>query len=156
MTEPGAAPTLRRATAEDVPALAAIAEAAYAVYVPRIGRPPPPMVADYAAAVRDAETWVLDDGGRVAGYLVLVYHDDHVLLDNVAVGPEHQGRGLGGRLLKYAEAQTIAKGLNEIRLYTNEAMTENQALYERIGYEETHRGGDGWVRRVFYRKFLKT
>jgi ribosomal protein S18 acetylase RimI-like enzyme len=147
-------PELRRATDGDVPALAAIAEAAYAVYVPRIGRPPPPMVADYAAAVRDAETWVLDDGGRVAGYLVLVYHDDHVLLENVAVGPEDQGRGLGGRLLKYAEARTIAKGLNEIRLYTNEAMTENQALYERIGYEETHRGGDGWVRRVFYRKRL--
>jgi ribosomal protein S18 acetylase RimI-like enzyme len=147
-------PELRRATDGDVPALAAIAEAAYAVYVPRIGRPPPPMVADYAAAVRDAETWVLEDGGRVAGYLVLVYHDDHVLLENVAVGPEDQGRGLGGRLLKYAEARTIAKGLNEIRLYTNEAMTENQALYERIGYEETHRGGDGWVRRVFYRKRL--
>jgi ribosomal protein S18 acetylase RimI-like enzyme len=147
-------PELRRATDDDVPALAAIAEAAYALYVPRIGRPPPPMVADYAAAVRDAETWVLDDAGRVAGYLVLVYHDDHVLLENVAVAPEDQGRGLGGRLLKYAEARAIAKGLDEIRLYTNEAMTENQALYERIGYEETHRGGDGWVRRVFYRKRL--
>jgi ribosomal protein S18 acetylase RimI-like enzyme len=154
VTEPGSAPELRRATDADVPALAAIAAAAYAVYVPRIGRPPPPMVADYAAAVRDAETWVLDDGGRVAGYLVLAYHDDHVLLENVAVAPEQQGRGLGGRLLKYAEARTIAKGLHEIRLYTNEAMTENQALYERIGYQETHRGGDGSVRRVFYRKRL--
>jgi ribosomal protein S18 acetylase RimI-like enzyme len=146
--------TVRRATADDVPALTAIAAAAYAVYVPRIGRPPPPMVADYAAAVRDAETWVLDDRGRVAGFLVLVAHDDHVLLENVAVAPGYQRRGLGGRLLKYAEETTIAKGRGEIRLYTNEAMTENQALYERLGYEETHRGGDGWVRRVFYRKRL--
>jgi ribosomal protein S18 acetylase RimI-like enzyme len=146
---------VRRATGDDVPALTAIATAAYAVYVPRIGRPPPPMVADYAAAVRDRETWVLDDRGRVAGFLVLDYHDDHVLLENVAVAPEDHGRGLGRRLLTYAEECTIARELDEIRLYTNEAMTENQALYERIGYEETHRAGVDWVRRVFYRKRLR-
>lgn len=147
-------PELRRANDDDVPKLTAIATAAYAVYVPRIGRPPPPMVADYSAAVRDRETWVLDDGGRVAGFLVLDYQDDHLLLENVCVDPADQGRGLGRRLLTYAEERAIAKGLDEIRLYTNEAMTENQALYERVGYEETHRAGVEWVRRVFYRKRL--
>ncbi len=145
---------LRRATDGDAPALTAIAEAAYAVYVPRIGRPPPPMVADYAAAVRDSESWVLDDGGQVVGFLVLVPAEDHLLLENVVIAPDQQHRGLGRRLLEHAEQRAVALGLRELRLYTNEAMVENQRLYVRIGYEETHRAGDGGLRRVFYRKRL--
>ena len=35
-------------------------------------------------------------------------------------------------------------------------MVENQRLYERLGYVETHRGGDGGLVRVFYAKSLTT
>jgi hypothetical protein len=42
---------VRAATAADVVALRAVADAAYQGYVARIGRPPAPMTADYAAAV---------------------------------------------------------------------------------------------------------
>jgi hypothetical protein len=40
----------------------------------------------------------------------------------------------------------------EIRLYTNEAMTENLAYYIRHGYAETHRAGQDGFHRVFFRK----
>jgi hypothetical protein len=43
---------IRLAAEADAPALAKIAVAAYQHYVPRIGRPPAPMTADYPAAVR--------------------------------------------------------------------------------------------------------
>jgi ribosomal protein S18 acetylase RimI-like enzyme len=149
-------PELRRATDDDVPALAALAEAAYAVYVPRIGRPPMPMVADYATVVHDHEAWVLDGGGRLAGLLILLPQPDHLLIENVAIAPDHQHRGLGRRLLAFAEQRAAAHGQDEVRLYTNAAMTENQRLYVRLGYEETHRAGDGGFRRVFYRKRVST
>jgi ribosomal protein S18 acetylase RimI-like enzyme len=142
---------LRRATDADVEALAAVADAAYAVYVARIGRPPAPKVADYAAAVRDAETWILEG----VGLLVLYPKEDHLLLDNVAVAPTAQGRGLGRRLLQHAEARAAALGLPEIRLYTHETMVENQRMYLRHGYVETARGGADGFRRVFYTKDLR-
>jgi GNAT superfamily N-acetyltransferase len=51
----------------------------------------------------------------------------YLLLDNVAVLPAAQGRGIGARLLALADEQARSLGLGEIRLYTNEAITENLA-----------------------------
>ena len=78
----------------------------------------------------------------------------YLLLENVAVLPAAQGRGIGGRLLGLAEQHARSLGLGEIRLYTNEAMTENLAYYRRHGYTETHRAGQDGFRRVFFRKLL--
>lgn len=45
-----------------------------------------------------------------------------------------------------------ARGLNEVRLYTNAAMTENLTYYPRHGYRETHRATQDGYRRVFFTK----
>lgn len=144
--------TVRAATAWDVAALHAVAEAAYQGYVARIGRPPAPMTADYAAAVARGTAWVATRDDTVVGLLVLLPRLDHLLLENVAVLPAEQGRGTGSRLLAFAEEQARQLGLPEIRLYTNEAMTENLAYYPRRGYTETHRARDEGFSRVFFRK----
>ena len=54
----------------------------------------------------------------------------------------------------YAEQRALAAGHDRISLYTNAAMVENQALYERIGYVETRRADDNGFARVFYEKTL--
>jgi ribosomal protein S18 acetylase RimI-like enzyme len=129
-----------------------VAREAYRSYVPRIGREPAPMTADYARAVRDGLTWVAEADGEIVGLLVLVVYPDHLLLENVAVLPSAQGRGVGALLLVLAEDEARARGLDEIRLYTNEAMTENLAYYPRRGYTQTHRAEQDGFRRVFFRK----
>ena len=48
-------------------------------------------------------------------------------------------QGSAQRLLDLAEQQADCLGLPEVRLYTNESMTENLAFYSRRGYRETHR-----------------
>jgi ribosomal protein S18 acetylase RimI-like enzyme len=146
--------TVRAATAADVPDLRAVAAAAYAPYVPRIGRPPAPVSADYASAVERGEVWVAVRGEQVTGLLVLVPRPGHLLLENIAVHPAAQGGGVGARLLALAEAQARRLGLPEIRLYTNEAMTENLAYYPRHGYAETRRGEEDGYRRVYFTKRL--
>ena len=145
---------MRPARAADADALRAIARAAYQPYVERIGRQPAPMTADYDRAVETGHVWVARQGGRVVGLLVLAPDADHLLLENVAVLPEAQGLGVGRRLLELAEQQARALGLRQVRLYTNEAMTENLAYYPRRGYRETHRSTRDGFRRVFFTKDL--
>ena len=130
---------IRCAVPGDVDALCAIAAAAYQKYVPRIGQDPAPMTADYAQAVRDRQAWAAIENGDVVGFAILIPQPGYLLLDNVAVLPAAQGRGIGTRLLLLAEDHARSLGLSEIRLYTNEAMTENLAYYLRHGYAETHR-----------------
>jgi ribosomal protein S18 acetylase RimI-like enzyme len=146
---------VRRAIATDVPSLQRIAEAAYSPYVARMGGlRPGPMETDYAGAVEDSEAWVAVEDGEVVGFLLLVPESDGMLLENVAVPPARHGRGVGRSLLELAEARTRAHDLHRIRLYTHETMVENQALYERIGYVETHRTTEHGFTRVFYEKQL--
>lgn len=106
---------------------------AYEKYIPRIGMRPLPMDDDYAARIEQDEVWVL---GEVEAVLVLVPGDGYLLVENVAVRPDEQGRGIGRRLLAFAQERAIAGGYPELRLYTNVKMTENRALYASLGYEE--------------------
>ena len=146
--------TVRRATPADVPALYVVANEAYLLYVPRIGRMPAPMTADYSAAVQSGQAWVAEVDGQVLGLLVLVVCQGYLLIENIAVLPSAQRRGIGGRLLMLAEDEARANGLGEIRLYTNEGMTENLAYYPRHGYRETRRAEEHGFRRVFFSKVL--
>jgi len=143
---------IRRAGPGDVAALRAIAAAAYQKYVPRIGRAPAPMTADYARPVSDGQAWAAMADGRVVGYAILIAEPGYLLLENVAVLPDAQGRGVGARLLALTEDRARELGLGEVRLYTNEAMTENIGYYGRHGYTETHREEQHGFRRVFFRK----
>lgn len=130
---------IRPATAADVPALAAVVEAAYGHYVECIGKRPAPMDEDYGEVVRRGHTWVAEESGAVLGVLVLVPRSDHLLIENVAVAPGRWGGGVGRRLLEFAERWAREAGLPELRLYTNALMTENRAYYARRGYRETGR-----------------
>ena len=129
-----------------------VAEAAYQPYIARMGRRPAPMTADYALIAGSGSAWVAEQRGRLVGLLVLEPAADHLLLENVAVDPDVQGNGVGSRLLRLAEEQAEAQGLNEVRLYTNAAMTENLTYYPRHGYRETHRATQDGYRRVFFTK----
>ena len=112
------------------------------------------MLDDYAARVRDGSVSILEEDDAVLGVLVLVPEPDCLLLDNLAVVPAAQGRGLGRRLVGHAEAEARRLGLGCLRLYTNVAMSENVAFYATLGFEETHRAEQAGYDRVFMRKRL--
>jgi ribosomal protein S18 acetylase RimI-like enzyme len=95
-------------------------------------------------------------GGEVAGFIVLISRPGYLLLENVAVLPAAQDRGIGARLLALAEDRARARHVPEMRLYTNAAMTENLAYYPRQGYTETHRAQQDGFHRVFFRKRVDT
>jgi GNAT superfamily N-acetyltransferase len=129
--------------------------AAYRHYVERIGRPPGPMLDDYAEVVRTRQVHVADAGGKIVGVLVLDATGEGFLLENIAVDPAVQGTGLGRRLLELAEAEARRQGHASLYLYTHEKMAENQALYAKIGYVEYARRTEGGLARVFMRKQLR-
>ena len=148
-------PSIRRALPSDAPGFAECVRAAYAPWVPRIGREPWPMLQDYRMVIDTQDAFVAECDGQLSGVLVLSETDDGFLIDNVAVLPTLKGQGIGRALLTHAEAQAKARGYRSIYLYTNEAMVENIALYARIGYVEYERRQEQGFRRVFMRKQLE-
>lgn len=130
---------IRRALPGEAEIVAAITMAAYARYVPMLGRQPQPVTADYRQILAEHPVWLLCLGDQSTGVLVLMRATDHMLIYNVAVSPAYQQRGLGRQLLAWAEQEARQAGYTRLRLYTNELMVENIALYRQLGYVETAR-----------------
>lgn len=125
---------LRRAVADDAPAVAAVTRAAYAAWVPSIGREPLPMRADHAAAIRDHRVDVVERAGQVVAVLETIVRSDDLLIVSLAVIPAWQRRRIGRTLLGVAEAHATRARRSVVRLYTNAAFAANIAYYQRRGY----------------------
>jgi GNAT superfamily N-acetyltransferase len=136
---------IRPAILEDAAGIRALTRAAYAKWVPLIGREPLPMQADYVRAVAEHTIDLLIVGGALAGLVETILRPDHLWIENVAVAPEQQGRGFGRLLLDYVERRALQSGRTQIRLLTNQAFEANLALYAKLGYAvdrtESFRGG---------------
>jgi N-acetylglutamate synthase-like GNAT family acetyltransferase len=148
------ATSIRRATTADLTDIRRLMTEAYTKYIERIGRPPAPMTAEYAPALEHSRVWVLESCDAIVGALVTEDRGDHLLLETIAVAPGAQGSGYGRLLLDRAECDAAELGLSEVRLYTNEAMTENLTFYPRHGYRETGRALHDDFRRVYFSKTL--
>jgi ribosomal protein S18 acetylase RimI-like enzyme len=145
---------IRPALASEVGEVHELVQEAYGHYVGRIGRRPGPMDQDYTEKISRGLVSIADDAGEIVGLIVLVREPDHVLVENVAVTPKRQGEGIGRALLAFAEVAAREAGTPTLRLYTHAAMTENLALYPRLGYEQTERRADAGFERVFFVKHL--
>jgi ribosomal protein S18 acetylase RimI-like enzyme len=146
--------SLRPARVADVPRLTELVRAAYEHYVLRLGGPPRPMADDYAEVVRRYRVTVAEHGGEIVGLVVLGADDEGFFVDNVAVDRSHQGIGVGKALLEHAEIAARDAGFDSIYLYTHERMTENLALYSRIGYVRYDRRLHGEAQIIYLRKRL--
>jgi GNAT superfamily N-acetyltransferase len=146
---------IRAATAADTNRIIAIADAAYAKYIPRLdGRKPGPLLADYPAAVAQGHTVVIGREDQIDGYMVAWPEADAYLIEILGVDPPAQGKGLGRKLIQHAADEARRHGLPALRLYTNVVMTENIPLYRHLGFIETHRAFEEGFHRIYMRREL--
>ena len=137
--------SLLPATAEDADAIRSLTREAYSKWVPVIGREPKPMTADYAEAVKNHRIDLLYLDGKLAALIEMILEADHLLIENVAVSPAFQGKGLGRKLMAHAEQVAASLGHPETKLYTNKLFAKNVQFYQKLGYgvdrEEEFKGG---------------
>src|SRR5277367_1220287 len=127
---------LRRAGAADAQAVLALTRIAYSQWIPLIGREPKPMTADYERAVAEHMIDLWEDSGELLALIEMIPEANFLLVENIAVRPGQQGRGVGTRLLKQL---ALSLGFDNVRLYTNSAFESNLQFYARRGYQEFQR-----------------
>lgn len=149
-------PTIRTALESDCAAISACANAAYIRYIDRIGKPPAPMVADYASQIAQNKVQVLERGQQLIGFVVsfpvsLAPAENIYFLENIAVDPAQQGTGMGKLLVDQVIDRAIHFNCSCIELYTNELMVENIAWYGKLGFKEVERKHEDGFNRVYFR-----
>lgn len=139
----------RLAATSDLAVVEAITRAAYAPYVPLLGREPLPMTEPYAPRIAAGGVWIVVRGGADIGAIVLDHEPGHLLIFSLAVLPAAQGGGVGRWMLAFVEDRARQAGLAEVRLYTNPLMERNIRVYAEAGYAETGRRPNpyrpGWL-----------
>ncbi|HVE87101.1 MAG TPA: GNAT family N-acetyltransferase [Myxococcales bacterium] len=93
----------------------------------------------YRAALPDADHRVILHEGKPAGRLLVARRADEIRLADVALLPEHRGRGLGTALLRDLLAEAAAAG-KPVRL---QVLRGNRAagLYARLGFSTVNEDG---------------
>jgi ribosomal protein S18 acetylase RimI-like enzyme len=147
--------SFRSATEADVPKVTTLVHTAYGHYVERLGMLPGPMTDDYAEVINNYRVTIAESYQTVVGVIVLTVTKEGFLIANVAVDPSNRGKGLGKALLEFAETEARRAGFDSTYLYTHEKMTENIALYTKIGYVEYDRRSQGDFSLVYLRKQLE-
>ena len=140
MTE-RAAIALRRARAEDLPAILAIE---------RVSFTDPWSYGSFAALLEQPRVYfsvALDPStGVLVGYTVAWFVLDEAELANLAVSPDARGNGIGAQLLDSALAASDARGSATMYLEVRASNVAAIALYTAHGFAEVGR------RRSYYRK----
>ena len=138
------APAIEPATPADAGELLTVQRAAYLPEALRYGgRPIPPVVEtldQVLAAIAAGGVLVARAGRRVVGTARATRVGTDGQIGRLIVAPDWQGRGLGTRLLRAAEA--ALPGVTRYTLFTGHASAANLRLYTRLGYAETHRSTD--------------
>ncbi len=132
--------SLRKAGAGDVAMVTGLTRRAYEHYVPMLGGEPWPMMVDYAPRIAAGEVWLMEESpDEPIALIALEDHGDHLHIFSIAVLPEHQGSGVGRKLLGFAEDMARRLDRPALTLCTNEKMTRNIGIYGRYGFRETQR-----------------
>lgn len=122
---------------------------AYAPYLQRMGGIRlPPMDVDYLSEIENYPVWVVESKELILGGLIMDFGNGKASIANIAISPDSQGQGIGGRLLKFAEARAKERNFSQLHLATHVLLDENISLYRHLGWEEIGRDDS----RVYMKK----
>lgn len=129
-------PRYRRMTAADLDAVAALEQAAY---------PHPWTRGNFSDSLEAGyHGWVLECGGEIAGYTIVMVAAGEAHLLNLTVGASWQRRGLGREMLAFALKLARDYGAKKVLLEVRPSNSAARALYGSAGFLEIA------VRRSYY------
>lgn len=77
----------------------------------------------------------VEENGKLAAYAIYSIHPDKSHIGRLAVDPDYQGKGYGGRLLDRVLRGVEEKGIGLVTLYTQIDNENSRPLYENRGFE---------------------
>lgn len=136
-------PILRKATIGDAAAIAAVIAASFEQYrgklIPESGAFRETADAIAAELSRGAGAIVAERNGEMLGCVLVEEKEGDLYFGRLSVLPPARGLGLARRLIDAVEAEARRRGLAGIRLGVRVVLTDNQRLFQTLGYRETSR-----------------
>ena len=134
---------LRAAARADAAIIAATIAAAFEQYrgklVPESGAFGETAEAIAAELAKGTGAIVAERNGKMVGCVMIHEMEGDLYFGRLAVLPAARGTGLARRLIDAVEADAWRRGLSGIRLGVRVVLTDNQRLFQSLGYREISR-----------------
>ncbi|MBO3461932.1 GNAT family N-acetyltransferase [Aetokthonos hydrillicola Thurmond2011] len=123
------------------------------------------MLSDYFSGDSDGERFWITDEDDKDGAVGVAYCEPERMTDQtwnllfIAIHPNHQGQGRGGKLLRYVEETLKMRGGRMLLVETSglPSFERTRAFYQKCGYEEEARIRDFYTEgddKIVFRKVL--
>ena len=145
---------IRLATESDYKAITRVIDDSFTKYINILNQKPSSMVTDYLPLIKNDQMYVLIDTKEIIGTLVLKISNEDMWVSNMAINPNLQKKGLGKKLLKFAEEKAKELRLKTVSLYTSSKIPELYEYYVKQGFKETERKKEDGFDRVYLSKTL--
>jgi ribosomal protein S18 acetylase RimI-like enzyme len=134
---------LRAGTVDDAAGMAAVIAASFAQYrgrlVPESGAFRETAATIAAELAGGAGAIVAERNGEMLGCVLVEEKEGDLYFGRLSVLPSARGRGLAGQLIEAVETEARRRGLAGVRLGVRIVLTDNQRLFQALGYRETSR-----------------
>lgn len=134
---------LRAATVDDAAAIATVIAASFAQYrgrlVPESGAFRETAATIAAELDRGSGAIVAQRNSEVLGCVLVEEKEGDLYFGRLSVLPSARGRGLARQLIEAVETEARRRGLAGVRLGVRIVLTDNQRLFQALGYRETSR-----------------
>lgn len=125
---------LRPANTEDLVLLFAIHRSVFRSHIETLwGWDENWQLQNFTSECAAAATCVIDIDDQIAGYIQVLDRGSQIYLQNIAIDPAFQGKGVGSMLLKGLQSQATARNVS-IHLGVFRTNTPAQRLYKRLGF----------------------
>jgi len=131
--------TLREAGVDEVETLLSLIHAAFGEYIGKLDPPsgaPNDTVERLLTHMQTAKAVIAEADGKPVACTFYDARGDHVYLFRLSVLPEHRRRGIAKMLIDYVEKKALEMGFTTVKLGVRTSLPQNQAYYERLGYEK--------------------
>lgn len=102
------------------------------------------LIEDY---IKDSVVLGIQEGGEMRGVVVATHISSTSWeIKNIAVSPQHQGKGLGKNLLHEAVNECVARGAHEVWIGTGNSSIKQLGLYQKMGFRMVAIDRDFFIR----------
>lgn len=134
---------LRRATTDDAAAIARVIAASFEQYRGRLN-PESGAFRETAGGIaadlaKGIAAIVAERNGEMIGCVLVEEQEGDLYFGRLSVLPSARGQGLARQLVDAVEAEARRRGLPGVRLGVRIVLTDNQRLFQALGYRETSR-----------------
>ena len=134
---------LRTATTDDADAIARVIAASFEQYRGKLN-PESGAFRETAGGIaaeltRGASAIVAERNGEIVGCVLVEEKEGDLYFGRLSVLPSARGRGLARQLIEAVETEARRRGLAGVRLGVRMVLTDNQRLFQALGYRETSR-----------------